>query len=147
MKLSCLQTIVGGNHLHILGCIAEVAIMTDLVGDADGIGLDRVGEKISLLCSGCCHSRLDQVHDAVDVGRDRSSCNGALHGASVLVAHDDDQTDSERLDGIFDTSQADIIDDIARRPNDKDPVQVFAEDMLWSCSSVGAGDNHGDRGV
>ena len=121
--------------------------MTDFIRDMRGVCLDRVGEKIALLfpCGG--NSRLDLVHDAVDVWRNTATGDRGLHGAAVLVAHHDHESNSKGLDCVFDASEADVIHDVTRRPDNKEPVQVLAEDMLRGGSCVRAGDHDGDRGV
>ena len=139
-----LQAVDRGDDLHTRD-ILEDRIMVDLIGDTDGVGLDRVVEQVTRFGSGSRHGRLDLIHNAVDVGRYRTARDGRLDGPAVLVTQNDHETYAEVFDEVLDASESDIIDHIAGGADDGDPVEVLVEDVLGGGACIRAGYDHSDR--
>src|SRR3977135_3030817 len=65
------------------------------------------------------------------------------HRATAFVSKNNDETDAQMLDRVFDTAKSVVIDQIAGRADDNEVANVLIEDDLGCGPRISASDNDG----
>lgn len=102
-------------------------------------------QGVSFAALGGLDGRADRADQRTDVARRILVVHGGRHGAATLVAHHDDQTRAQVLDGVFDASEREVVNHVASHADHKQIADGLVEHDFRARARIGTAHDEGER--
>lgn len=116
-----------------------------LFGDVDGICSDGIIDRIPRTRLRFCDRGSDCFQDIGDVAKFGRSANGGGDGATILMAHNENQWYAKVLDRVFDAADIHRINDLSGSSNHEDVAETDVEYQFGRDARIGATEDESKR--